>query len=157
MGLDLDRPWVLVHPGASAASRRYPPELFAEAAGMIQRKLGCPVVFTGSAQERELVEGIRASMQAPSLSLAGRLSLGELAAVTSLASVLVSNNTGPVHVAAAVGTPVVDLYALTNPQHTPWGVPCRVLSHDVPCKYCYKSVCPEGHQHCLSRIRPEEV
>jgi ADP-heptose:LPS heptosyltransferase len=54
------------------------------------------------------------------------------------------------HVAAAVGTPVVDLYALTNPQHTPWGVPHRVRFHDVPCKYCYKSVCPEGHGHCLT-------
>ncbi|MGA8351985.1 MAG: glycosyltransferase family 9 protein, partial [Isosphaeraceae bacterium] len=67
------------------------------------------------------------------------------------------NNTGPVHVAAAVGTPVVDLYALTNPQHTPWGVPNRVLNHDVPCKYCYKSVCPEGHHHCLTLVPPEAV
>ena len=50
--------------------------------------------------------------------------------------------------AAAIGTPLVDLYALTNPQHTPWGVPHRVLSHDVPCKYCYKSVCPEQHHDC---------
>jgi ADP-heptose:LPS heptosyltransferase len=54
-----------------------------------------------------------------------------------------------VHIAAAMGTPVVDLYALTNPQHTPWLVPHRVLSRDVPCKYCYKSVCPRGHMECL--------
>lgn len=59
--------------------------------------------------------------------------------------------------AAAVGTPVVDLYALTNPQHTPWAVPARVLFHDVPCKYCYKSVCPEGHHDCLRRVTPESV
>ena len=68
-----------------------------------------------------------------------------------------ANNTGPVHIAAAVGTPVVDLYALTNPQHTPWGVPNRVLFHDVPCKYCYKSVCPQGHHDCLRLVRPEDV
>jgi ADP-heptose:LPS heptosyltransferase len=73
------------------------------------------------------------------------------------ATLLISNNTGPVHVAAAVGTPVVDLYALTNPQHTPWGVRHRVLNHDVPCKYCYKSICPEGHHHCLRLVRPEQV
>jgi ADP-heptose:LPS heptosyltransferase len=60
-------------------------------------------------------------------------------------------------VAAAVGTPVVDLYALTNPQHTPWGVPHRVLFRDVPCKYCYKSICPEGHGNCLSLVEPAEV
>ncbi len=68
-----------------------------------------------------------------------------------------SNNTGPVHVAAAVGTPVVDLYALTNPQHTPWQVPNRVLNYDVPCKYCYKSVCPMGHHNCLQLVTPQSV
>jgi ADP-heptose:LPS heptosyltransferase len=73
------------------------------------------------------------------------------------APLLVSNNTGAVHVAAAVGTPVVDLYALTNPQHQPWMVPHRVLFHDVPCKFCHKSVCPEGHHHCLRLVAPRQV
>ena len=59
--------------------------------------------------------------------------------------------------AAAVGTPVVVLYALTNPQHTPWQVESRVLSHDVPCKFCYKSVCPLGHQNCLRLVTPQQV
>jgi ADP-heptose:LPS heptosyltransferase len=86
-----------------------------------------------------------------------RLTLGELAALIEMAPVLISNNTGPVHLAAAVGTPVVDLYALTNPQHTPWQVPNRVLFHDVPCKYCYKSICPEGHQDCLRQVTPDRV
>jgi ADP-heptose:LPS heptosyltransferase len=70
---------------------------------------------------------------------------------------LVANNTGPVHIAAAVGTPVVDLYALTNPQHTPWAVPSRVLNHTVPCGPCYKSVCPEGHHDCLRLVAPRDV
>jgi hypothetical protein len=50
-----------------------------------------------------------------------------------------------------------DLYALTNPQHTPWAVPHRVLFRDVPCKHCHKSVCPEGHGHCLTLVEPAEV
>jgi ADP-heptose:LPS heptosyltransferase len=70
---------------------------------------------------------------------------------------VLANNTGPAHIAAALGTPVVDLYALTNPQHTPWAVPNRVLSYDVPCKYCYKSICPMGHHDCLRRVAPEAV
>ena len=82
---------------------------------------------------------------------------GGLAAAIELADVVVSNNTSAVHVAAAVGTPVVDLYALTNPQHTPWQVPHRLLYHDVPCRYCYKSVCPAGHHECLRRVAPEDV
>jgi lipopolysaccharide heptosyltransferase II len=154
-GLDEGRPWVAIHPGSTAPSRRYPPDSYAEVARGLVRDHGVRVVFTGGAWERDEVERVRSGMAgAPSLSLAGELELGELAALLERASLLVSNNSGPVHVAAAVGTPVVDLYALTNPQHTPWGVPHRVLNHDVPCKYCYKSLCPEGHHDCLRLVSP---
>jgi ADP-heptose:LPS heptosyltransferase len=91
------------------------------------------------------------------LSLAGDLNLAELSALIERSPLLISNNTGPVHIASALGTAVVDLYALTNPQHTPWKVSSRVLFHDVPCKYCYKSVCPEGHHRCLSGVKPATV
>jgi lipopolysaccharide heptosyltransferase II len=155
--VDLRFPWVVIHPGASAPSRRYPPEQFAKAARRLVMDVGMQVVFTGSKGERDLIETIRSAMDTPSSSVAGELDLGELAALIALAPLLIANNTGPVHIAAAVGTPVVDLYALTNPQHTPWRVPHRVLNHDVPCKYCYKSVCPEGHHHCLSLVPPEAI
>jgi lipopolysaccharide heptosyltransferase II len=155
--LGVERPWLVIHPGASATSRRYPPESFAQAARRLVLEDGYQVVFTGSAGERPLVEAVQAAMAAPSRSLAGCLSLGELAALIEAAPLLISNNSGPVHVAAAVGTPVVDLYALTNPQHTPWAVANRVLSHDVPCKHCYRSVCPEGHHRCLRLIAPDQV
>jgi lipopolysaccharide heptosyltransferase II len=153
----LGRPLVVLHAGASAPSRRYPPERFARAVDLLAAQTGCQVVLTGAADEQPLAESIRRRMHAPALSLAGRLSLGELAALIERADVLVSNNTGPAHIAAAVGTPVVDLYALTNPQHTPWRVASRVLFHDVPCRNCYKSVCPLGHHACLQRVEPERV
>jgi len=155
--LEPDRPWVVVHPGATAASRRYPPEQFATVARSLVRDLGWQVCFTGTEPERELIAAIQMSMMAPSHSLAGDLSLGDFAALLSRAPLLISNNTGAVHVAAAVGTPVVDLYALTNPQHQPWMVPRRVLFHDVPCKFCHKSQCPEGHHDCLRLVAPEQV
>jgi lipopolysaccharide heptosyltransferase II len=157
LGLNGKPNWAVIHAGATAPSRRYPPESFAAAAGRLVRDAGYQVVFTGAPGELDLIEGIRASMAAPSHSLVGQLALEELAALLAEAPLLISNNTGPVHVAAAVGTPVVVLYALTNPQHTPWGVPCRVLNHDVPCKYCFKSVCPEGHHDCLRRVPPSAV
>ncbi len=156
MGIGPGSRWVMVHPGATAASRRYPPEGFAEVARALVER-GCRVVFTGVWQERELVESIRAAAGAGTVSLAGVLNLEELTALVSLAPLLVSNNTGPVHIAAALGTPVVDIYALTNPQHTPWMTPQRVLTHDVPCKYCYQSMCPAGHHECLRGIPPAAV
>ncbi len=156
-GLGLLDPYVVVHPGASAPSRRYPPESFAAAMNLLVASTGCQVVFTGDASEAALVERIRGAIGAPSWSLAGRLSLGELGALIAEADLLVSNNTGPAHVAAALGTPVVDLYALTNPQHTPWLVKSRVLFHDVPCRNCYKSDCPQGHHDCLRRVEPVRV
>lgn len=156
-GVDPEGRFVVIHPGATAPSRRYAPESFAAAARQIVLEADCPIVFTGSADERDLVEDIRREMRVPSVSLAGGLSLEAMAALLALSPVLVSNNTGPVHMAAAVGTPVVDLYALTNPQHTPWQVPSRVLFQDVPCRYCYKSVCPQPHHGCLRGVRPEDV
>ena len=156
-GLDPGSEWVLVHPGATAPSRRYPPELLARACRALAGEHGVRLVFSGDAAEQPLVERIRAACGARSVSLAGRLCLAELAALVAAARVLVAGNTGPVHLAAAAGTPVVDLYALTNPQHTPWLVPSFVLFNDVPCRWCYKSVCPEGHHRCLAGVDPEAV
>lgn len=157
LGVDVTQPWIVLHPGATAASRRYPAQGFAEVARRLVLDANIQVVFTGLESERSLIEGIQFQMAAPSYALIDCLSLSQMAALIAIAPLLVSNNTGPAHIAAAVGTPVVDLYALTNPQHTPWSVPHRVLFHDVPCKFCYKSVCPEGHHHCLVQVTPDEV
>ena len=156
-GLDVSRPWVVMHPGSTAPSRRYPPDNFAKAARILSAIYGYQIVFTGTGLEAEMIESIRSKMRVGSISLAGRLDIQEFSALISRAPVLISNNTGPVHIAAALNTPVVDLYALTNPQHTPWMVPHRTLYHDVPCKYCYKSICPMGHHNCLQLVSPGSV
>lgn len=159
-GVSTDTSWIVLHPGATAASRRYPPERFAHIACTLAQRYACPVLVTGAPAEAELVQqvclpGLIAGQRV--LNLAGALTLGELAALIEGAALLVSNNSGPVHLAAATQTPVVDLYALTNPQHTPWAVPHAVLSHQVPCRYCYRSVCPLGHQACLTGVTEDEV
>lgn len=156
-GIDPDRRRVVLHPGASAAARRYPPEHFAALADLLVEQDDCALVFTGDKGEAGLVDAIRAGLHHRVASLAGALSLGELAAVIAGSALLIANNTGPVHIAAAVGTPVVDIYALTNPQHAPWRVPHRVVYHDVPCRFCYRSVCPQGHHDCLRLLAPERV
>ncbi|WP_027800728.1 lipopolysaccharide heptosyltransferase II [Paraburkholderia dilworthii] len=160
-GANADAPWIVLHPGATAASRRYPPERFGQVATRLASETGAPLLITGSASERPLVDAVIAAaaprVRAQLHDLSGALTLGELAALIERASVLVSNNSGPVHLASALGTPVVDLYALTNPQHTPWQTPNRVLFRDVECRWCYRSVCPQHHHACLLGVTPGEV
>lgn len=156
-GGDLTRPYIVVHPGATAASRRYPPERFGLAAQALVDATGCQVVFCGGRDEVPLVEQARAAMAAPAISLAGQLKLGELASLLAGAQVTLCNNSAPAHIAAALNAPVVVLYALTNPQHTPWQARARVLNHPVPCRHCLKSVCPEQHHDCLERVPPQAV
>jgi ADP-heptose:LPS heptosyltransferase len=146
-----DGAWLAVHPGATAPSRRYPADGFASAADALAAE-GLSIAFTGGADEIPLVDAIRARMTAPAASLAGRLSVEDLAGVLHHAPLVVTNNTGPAHLAAAIGTPVVDLYALTNLQHMPWMAANRVLFHDVPCRGCLSSVCPMQHHACLALV-----
>lgn len=154
--------WILIHPGCSAASRRYPPTQWAQATASLTGRLGYPVAFSGSESEAALVDDImqmtwRLNAAAKLQSLAGLADLGQLGALISLSSLVITNNTGPAHLAAALCKPIVDLYALTNPQHAPWMTRSRVLFQDVPCRFCYKSVCPQIHNHCLTRIDPMQV
>jgi lipopolysaccharide heptosyltransferase II len=156
-GIDpADRCWTVIHPGSTAASRRYLPESYGIAAAALARRHGWRIVVAGSPSESELVDRIE-SVAPEVVRFDEPMELGDLAALISLAPVLIANNSGPAHIAAAVGTPVVSLYALTNPQHTPWGVPTHVLNHDVPCRNCLRSICPMGHHMCLRGVTPEQV
>jgi lipopolysaccharide heptosyltransferase II len=156
LGIGPTDPFAVLHPGATAASRRYRPEGFAEAARRLAVEDGWRILITGGPEERPLVERIAADVP-NSASLAGALTTDELGALLAAAPVLITNNTGPAHLAAAVGTPVVVLYAQTNLQHTPWGVTSRVLTRDVPCRNCLRSVCPLGHHACLAPVMPDEI
>jgi ADP-heptose:LPS heptosyltransferase len=103
------------------------------------------------------VRAMLEAMRRPAVDLCGLLALPVLVAVLSHAETVVTNNTGPAHLAAAVMTPVVDLYALTNLEHTPWRVPSRVLFHDVPCSGCLSSVCLTVTHDCLGKVPPAAV
>jgi len=154
---DIDKPWIVIHPGATAESRRYSAEQYAIVANTLAREHNLQIIFTGTNAENQLVESIRANVHAHTTSLVGKLSLSEMVALIEMAPLLITNNTGPAHIAAALDTPLVELYALINPQHTPWKGVSRVLSHDVPCKNCFRSVCPMEHHDCLRLIDPQEV
>src|SRR5438094_573981 len=114
-------------------------------------------------EEQALVERIchrlGATAHGSVLSVAGPLlPFSAFCALVEAANLVITNNTGPMHVSAAVKTPVVALFALTNPpeQWGPWRVPHRQLYHDVPCRICYSRICPYGHE-CLRLVTPRSV
>jgi ADP-heptose:LPS heptosyltransferase len=157
-----DRSLVVIHPGCSMPARTYPWDGFAAVAGLLVERLGARVVVTGSATEADLVERVVGAVpplaRESVLAAAGVFSFPGLCALIERADLVVTNNTGPMHVAAAVQTPVVALFALTNPpeQWGPWRVPHRLLNHDVPCRICYNRICPTTHD-CLRLVTPEDV
>lgn len=128
--IDSDKKWLILHAGVSEQKRKFPPEHYAKAMRQLVKQ-GWQIVLTGSESEMQDVADLAAQIGDGAFNLAGKLNLDQLIAAISLAPIVVSNNTGPVHLAAATGTPVVVLYAMTNPQHTPWMVPSRVLYFEV--------------------------
>lgn len=162
LGVSRSRPLVVVHPGCTMPARTYPWEMYAEVVTGLTRRLGASVALTGATDERSLVERVYAATpddaRASVYPLAGELTFAELCALLEMADVVTTNNTGPMHIAAAVKTPVVALFALTNPpeQWGPWRVASRVLFHDVPCRICYSRVCPYEHD-CLRLVTPSAV
>ncbi|MBS1524891.1 MAG: glycosyltransferase family 9 protein [Bacteroidetes bacterium] len=130
-GIKLDQPWLILHAGVSEVKRQYPLERWVEAAQKIINELGFQVLLTGSAPEKSLTDKLQSAIGKGSYSIAGHLDMGQFICLVQHAPVMASVNTGTTHIAAAVGTPVVVLYAQTNPQHTPWKVPCKVLQFPV--------------------------
>ena len=147
--------FLLVHPGSSASSRTYPAERYARVVEELASDAGLPVLVTGGPGEEALAKGVAGAYGIP---LGGETSLGVFAALVGRAGTVVTNNTGATHVASAMKTPVVTVFAGTNPaeQWGPWRTPNRLLTHPVPCSPCYKRVCPIGHE-CLTGIAPGTV
>lgn len=157
------RPALVLHPGCSQPARTYPPDLFARAAVALEDELGARIFWTGSASESLLVTEIQQAARLAGaldggINLAGQTDLSSLAALIGAVDAVVTNNTGPMHVAAAMKTPVAALFALTNPPEEwhPWKVPYRLLNHDVSCRVCYQRVCPHGHE-CLRLVTADEI
>ncbi|MGM0928301.1 MAG: glycosyltransferase family 9 protein [Actinomycetota bacterium] len=151
-----DEPYIAVHPGAAVPARAWPP-LHYSAAVELLIGAGYRVVVTGGPQERELT----ATVAVPgALDLGGQTDLRSLAGVLAGASAVVTGNTGPAHLAAAVGTPVVSLFAPVVPaiRWAPYMVPLELLGDQhAPCRLSRARKCPVPGHPCLSNVAPEEV
>ncbi|HKG91182.1 MAG TPA: glycosyltransferase family 9 protein [Gemmatimonadaceae bacterium] len=161
---DLPRPLLGIFPGSNAPSRRWAPARFAEVARMLARRAGSVVVF-GGPQERAITAEVAGDW---AFDAGGRTDLPALAAGLAGCRLVISNDSGPLHLAAAVGTPTVSLWGAGNPAVTgPVGARHELVRHaELPCVPCVKNECPrsgtgfflsDAHQECMQLIHPSEV
>jgi lipopolysaccharide heptosyltransferase II len=152
--------WLIVQPGARWASKRWPPEYFAELVRRLARAHPHHrFAILGSTDDQPLGELIVQATPERCLDLTGKLSLTEMVEWIRLAELMVSNDTGPMHVAAALGKPVVALFGPTEPRRTgPYGQIEHVLQTDLPCQPCFSAQCHYIQPlECLRAIGPHTV
>ncbi|MGN6401212.1 MAG: glycosyltransferase family 9 protein [Flavisolibacter sp.] len=132
IGVNFQKPWLILHAGVSEPKREYPQNLWIETAKKIIKELGYQIILTGNTAERKKLENLQNNIGRQSFNAAGLLSLEEFITLVKRAPLVVSVNTSTIHIAAAVATPVIVLYALSNPQHLPWMATGKVLLYDIP-------------------------
>lgn len=160
-GIGPGEPLIVIHPSASCVSKRWMPERFALVADRLIASTGSRVILVSGAPEQPDAQAVRQAMTRPAVNLAGALSVAELAALLRRARVLISNDSGPVHVAAAVGTPVVAIFGRNQPglsqqRWGPIGPGHVVLQKDVGCVTCLAHRCDIAFR-CLQALSVDDV
>lgn len=153
--------FVVVHAGASFAGRCWQPERFAETVDAIYLQTGLRSVIIGGPDETGIAESIMAAAKSPVASLVGKASLETLVAILTYATAFVGNESGPMHMAGAVGTPVVGLFGMTQPRvWGPLGAGAIVLQPSMPCPCINPGVCHPifpGRVYCVQRLETDVV
>ncbi len=151
-------PLIGLHPGAREATKRWDVRRFAETGRLLAARSPGTIVVLGGHDEADAAAAVAAAAGAQTFNLAGRSTLPVLGAVLERLSVLVTNDSGPAHVAYAVGTPTVTIFGGTEPAR--WGPPLStahaVLAHPVACRPCNGDRCPIGF-HCLEQVSVGDV
>jgi heptosyltransferase-2 len=158
MNIDPAAPIIIINPGAFYGSaKRWPAGKYAELAVILQKKTAAQFLIIGSSDERPLAEAISSRMDRKPFILTGQTSLSRLASVISFADLFVTNDSGPMHLANALGIPVVALFGPTDPKRTgPFRQPSSVIHKGAPCWPCSYRECPFDHR-CMLDISPLEV
>src|SRR5512135_2836632 len=157
-GLTLDKPVAVFCPGAEfGPAKRWPPQYYAELAQNL-RAQGYAVWLAGSPKDKEVADKIVALGNEPCRNLCGITDLAEAIALLSCATLVVSNDSGLMHIAAGLDRPLLAIFGSSSPQFTPpLSNHAQVLRLDLPCSPCFKRECPLGHFNCMLRLTPKEV
>ncbi len=162
-GIGTEGRLVAIHPGAGAAVKQWPVAAWAEVANRLAGRSDSRIVLTGGPGERELTGAVASLLERPALDVAGITTLGQLAALYARCTLVLGSDSGPLHLAVAVGTPTVHLYGPVSPaKFGPWGDPARhvVLTTRWSCAPCDRLDWPAQTlpQHaCMAAITPDDV
>lgn len=158
LGIERGSRFLAVNPGATYGSaKRWYPDRFAAVADALSAEWGAAVVIVGSPAEAPLAGEIETAMRKVPVNLAGKTTVRELMALLSLSSFLVSNDSGPMHIGAALGVPLVAIFGPTDWRRTsPWTDRARIVRVDVDCSPCMLRTCDRGHE-CMLGVTPEMV
>ena len=155
------RPLIALCPGSiNSRAKRWPPDRFAFLADMLRGELGADILLIGSPEELKVSQEVTSLMRHSPVMLTGKTTLAQLAGIISLVDLLITNDTGPAHIAAAMGRPTLVIFGPTNPKRTgPYGqIQHSLQRHDLPCVPCMKSVCTYREpMACLRGISPTLV
>jgi heptosyltransferase II len=162
---DLTRPVIALNPGAAyGSSKRWLPERFAEVAGRVITELNGSVLLLGGLKEAgiadDILKHVDPSLVTPSslINLSGKMHLRELMAIVAESDVLVTNDSGPMHIGYAVGTPLVAIFGSTSPEHTgPVGKTDIVIRKSIACSPCFERECKKNNLACMDLIISDEV
>lgn len=156
--LGWDQPVIGISPGAAYGSaKRWLPERFAQAANQMARELNATVAIFGSKDERDLCASVTAAIAVPVRNFAGETFLGEFIELAAACRVYLTNDSGAMHIASALGIPTVAVFGATNHLTTgPTGSLARVVREPVECSPCLKRECPIDHR-CMTRVDSARV
>jgi heptosyltransferase-2 len=158
IGLERGAPFVTINPGATYGSaKRWYPDRFAAVADALSTEWGAGVVVVGSTAEAPLAGEIEAAACKPPINLAGKTTVRELMALLSLSTFLVTNDSGPMHIGAALGVPLVAIFGPTDWRRTsPWTSLAKVVRVEIDCSPCRDRACDRGHE-CMLGVTPGMV
>ncbi|MBU4463325.1 MAG: glycosyltransferase family 9 protein, partial [Proteobacteria bacterium] len=155
-GIKTLKPLVAINPMAKWETKLWDNLKFSNLADRLIEQTNADVIFTGSQEDSEAIEHIISNMKTRAANLAGRTDLKTLAALYEKASIVVSTDTGPMHLAAAIGTPVVALFGPTAPWRTgPFGPGHKIIRADLECSPCFKRQCKTIK--CMKQISLDQV
>jgi ADP-heptose:LPS heptosyltransferase len=151
-------PLIGLHTDARQKTRRWPLERFTAAARLLWQRLGGSIIWIGEAVNHQAIQQLNQDTRGAVIDLTGKTSLGALGAVISRLAVLITNDSGPAHIAYALGTPTVTLFGGGDPLRygPPQPGPFRPLVYQVPCRPCSYDECPIGYV-CLNQITVNRV